>query len=219
MPLNRVTSGNNSSFNSGYAVGDLLVILAYNKTSTTIPSTPVGYTLLTSATNSSSGSTAMAVFYKVALLTTEVYPVIVNADSTVYAIYTIQAATPLVQTGGQASSGLSSTISYSGIVSYQNPGVDWVITFACGNASSAAIGSHPANNMTLVTNGENSGSGFDIAIFDSNGPLSSYSFNSKTLGAAVAWMTKTVELVAAATSTKLVAPVIINQAVNRAARY
>jgi hypothetical protein len=53
--------------------------------------------------------------------------------------------------------------------------------------------------MTLATEVK-SGSD-DNAIFDSNGPLSSYSFNTKTLDASISWITKTIELVAATAST------------------
>ncbi|MDE1867958.1 MAG: hypothetical protein KGI08_09660 [Thaumarchaeota archaeon] len=192
--MSRITSGPSGSFNSGYAVGDLIVILAFNNAATTIPSTPSGYTQLTSATNSSSGSTAMAVFWKVATSTSETYPSITNATQSVYVIYRAQQATPFVQTGGQTSVGASSTITYSGIATFQNPGYDLVLAFSCCNASSAATGSNPPTNMSLVPGTEISGAGYDIAIFDTNAPVSSYSLNNKTLGASVAWMTKTAEL-------------------------
>lgn len=201
MALSRISSGAGGAFTGSYATGDLPVILAYNNSSTTIPSTPTGYTQLTSASNSSGGATAMAVFYKVATSGSETYPTITNATSSSWAIYTGQAATPFVQTSGQTSVGGSATISYSGIAAFQNPAADWVLCFGCCNASSALTGSHPPTATTLVSGTEVSGSGVDIAIFDTNAAVSSYSFNSKTLSAAVGWMTKTTELVAAATAT------------------
>lgn len=137
--------------------------------------------------------------WKIAASGSETFPTIANATEHVWVIYRGTAsASVFVQAAGQASASASTTISYSGIVAYQNPGSDWVLTVGVSNNQLAGIGSAPPTGMTLPTNGEASGAGFDIAIFDSNGPLSSYTFNNKTLPFSSNWITKTAELVAGA---------------------
>lgn len=188
--VTRITQGLSGSFNAGYAVDDLIVILAANFSGSTIPSTPAGYTQLTSAQQSADNN-AMAIFYKKATSTSETYPTITNATDSIYAIYRGQnKTTPFVQTGGQSSAaGGATTISWSGIASFQNAGNDWVITFGTSSVNGGNLPSHPPTNQGLVQNSSNF-----LAIFDSNGAVSSYSFNSKTLDASSVWMTKTTEL-------------------------
>lgn len=193
--ISRIYSGNNGAFGGSYKAGDLIIIVAFNSTNSTIPTTPSGYAQLTSGQQSADGC-AMAVFYKIATSGSETYPTISNSTSSVYAIYRgVNASTPFVQTAGQSSSGSSTTIAYSGIVSFQNPAVDWVLTFAVAHSNGGNLGSHPATNQYLPTNGEYSDTLDDVCIFDSNGALSSYSYNTKTLDAAVVWISKTVEMV------------------------
>lgn len=193
MALSRITQGGAGSFNSGYAIGDLIIILAANLANSTVPSTPSGYSSLTSA-QQSSDNCAMAIFYKYATSTSESYPSITNATDSVYEIWTgIHPTAPFTQTGGQSSAaGGSSTISYSGIGTYGDAGVDVTLTFAVSTVNGAAMASKLPNNMRLVTNSSNY-----LALFESYGPLISYAFNSKTLDASSVWMTKTTELVAA----------------------
>jgi hypothetical protein len=190
MAISRITQGLSGSFSAGYAVNDLLVILAVNLSGSTVPTTPSGYTSLTSAQQS--GSSALTVLYKVAASTSETYPTITNASDSVYAIYRgINTTTPFLATsvGGQSSSGSSTTISYSGIASFGNPGNDWVLTFGVSTVNGAAMPSFPATGQTLVQNSSNF-----LAIFDSNAAASSFSFSSKTLSASSITMTKTAEL-------------------------
>lgn len=212
MALSRITQGLAGSFTAGYAVGDLIVILSANLSAATVPSTPSGYTLLTSATQAA--SSALAVFWKVATSTSETYPTITNSSDSVYAIYRGQHATPFVGTGGQSSSGASTTISYSGIASFANPANDWVLTFAVSTVNGGAMPSFPPTAQTLVQNSSNF-----LAIFDSNSAVSSYSFNSKTLSAASITMTKTTELQVTVASTIPNMVYMVRQAVNRASTY
>lgn len=201
MAIARVGATNNGTIPSGTASGNFILIAAFNSSSTTIPTTPSGWSSATSATNSSSATISMNVIWKAAT-GSDTYPTITNATSSVCCTWSgVNTSAPLVQIAGQSSSGSTTSISYSGIVTYQHAGVDWVITVGCGTPITSAIGSHPATSMTLPTNGEYSTGSDDVAIFDSNGALSSYSFNTKTLSAAATSMTKTLELVASTTST------------------
>jgi hypothetical protein len=193
MAISRQTSGNGAAgsvtFTGTWAAGDLIVLNLMNSASTTVPSIPTGYTSVTSGTEATGGS-ALRLVYKYAV-GGDTVPTFTNTTSVAYAIYTgINATTPFVQTAGQAAS--SSTMSSSGIVTYASPGNDWVIITATGKGITGNIGSHPPTSMTLVT--EYKSGSDDNCIFDSNTPLSSYSFNNQTLSASVSWITKTTEL-------------------------
>lgn len=144
----------------------------------------------------------MSAFYKFATSSAETYPSITNVTASSWVIYRGVATTPFVAIGGQSGTGTS--ISYSGIASFQNPGADWVITFGAASSDAGAVGAHPPTNTTLVV--EATASNYEAAIFDTNMPVSTYGFNSKTLPASTHWLTKTTELVASATVTPPASP-------------
>jgi len=187
MALSRVSSGITTSFTGSYVAGDLLVIHAINTGGAATPLLPTGYTSISSATS----SFGMAAFYKFATSASETFPTITNRTASSWAIYRGAAATPFVGTVG--ANGVSSTVTYSGLT-IQNPNVDWVLTFGAANTSAGALGSHPSTKTTLVV--EDIASNYEVAIFDSNGPVTSFSFNTKPLSASTSWLTKTTELVA-----------------------
>jgi hypothetical protein len=193
VAISRQASGNGAAGSAAFAgtwvAGDVIVLNLMNSAGTTVPNTPTGYTPLTSGTEATGGSAERLVWKYAA--GGDTMPSFTNTTSVAWAIYTgINATTPLVQAAGQA--GSSSSMSSSGITAYQSPGNDWVIVTATGKGITGNIGSHPPTSMTLVT--EYKSGSDDNAIFDSNTPLSSYSFNSKTLDASVSWITKTAEL-------------------------
>lgn len=196
-----VSSGNAASgslsYTSGYVVDDLIILQAYNTGNSTVPSTPSGYTLLSSAQQSADGS-AMAIFYKFATSTSETAPNPANSTSLSYLIMRgADKTTPFSGTGGQSSSGSSTSISYSGIASYSSAN-DWTLTFGVAHGTTGNVGSHPPTSMVLAT--EYKTGSDDNAIFYSNKPLASYAFNTPTLSAAQVTMTKTTELHAAGTA-------------------
>ncbi|MDB5160497.1 MAG: hypothetical protein JWO99_760 [Candidatus Saccharibacteria bacterium] len=191
MAISRISSGSTGSFSGSYVTGDLIVIHAVDTGSSAIPLTPSGYTQISSVAQSANNF-AMAAFYKFATSASETYPTITSAVASSWVIYRGVAATPFVSIGGQ--SGTSNSIAYSGIVTYQNPGQDWVVTFGASSNNLGGVGTHPPTNTTLIV--EASASNYEAAIFDSGAPLSTYGFNSKTLTASTNWLTKTAELVA-----------------------
>lgn len=201
MALSRIASGSTGSFTGSYQAGDLIVIHAVDTISSSIPLTPSGYTSISSGSQSAN-SFAMAAFYKFATSSAETYPTITNATASSWVIYRGAAATPFVAIGGQSGTGTS--ISYSGIATFQNPGADWVVTFGASSNNLGAVGSHPPTNTSLVT--EASASNYEVAIFDTGVPVSTYGFNSKTLAASTNWLTKTTELVAGAVVTPPATP-------------
>jgi hypothetical protein len=193
VAISRQASGNGAAgsvaLSGTWGAGDLIILNLMNSAGTTAPNTPTGYTSATSGTEATGGSSERLVWkYAVG---GDTMPSFTNTTSVAWVIYTgINATTPLVQIAGQAAS--SSSMSSSGVVAYQSPGNDWVVIAATGKGITGNIGSHPPTSMTLVT--EYKSGSDDNAIFDSNTPLSSYSFNSKTLDASVSWITKTAEL-------------------------
>lgn len=196
MSLSRVTgcfgsiAGTSISFASGYVAGDAIFILAFNQSSGTVPSLPAGWTSVSSV---AFNGCAMNIGVKIAASGSETSGTWTNATQVAYVIYQGNAATPYANVGGQT--GTSSSISYSGIASFGSPGNDWVICFAAASSNSGNMTAVPPTSTSIVTG--NAGTGFEIDIFDTNAAVSSYSFNTKTLGASVTWLTKTVELVAA----------------------
>lgn len=200
MALSRVTGAFGSlaassiGFAAGYAVGDAIFIVAANRSGSTPPTLPAGWTSVGSVGFT---SIAMNIGVKIAASTSETSGTWTNATDIAYVIYSGAASTPFSNVSGQQ--GTSTSISYSGIVSYGNPSNDWVIAFAFAGSNTGNLTAVPPTSTSIVTG--NSGAAFELAIFDSNGPLSSYSFNSKTLGASVTWVTRTVELVMATSAT------------------
>lgn len=196
MALARVTGcfgsapSNTIGFAGGYAVGDSIFILAFNHSGSTVPTLPAGWSSVSSV---STGTWAMNIGHKKAVSTSDTSGTWTNATDISYVIYTGTATIAYSNVGGQA--GTSSTIAYSGIGTFGNPSHDWVICFAAASSNAGNMTAAPPTSTSIVTG--NAGAAFEICIFDTNGPVSSYSFNTKTLGASVTWMTKTVELVAA----------------------
>lgn len=191
--ISRVHATNNTPGSLTYpatVVDDLLFLVLQNTANSNVPGTPSGYTSLTSGQDSTNGF-AMRIVYKFATSTSEAVPSFTDVTSVSMAIYRgVDPTTPFSGTGGQ--SGSTSTISYSGIASYNQAGSSWVITAATVKGITGNAGSVPPNNTTLVT--EYKSGSDDNAIMDSNGVLAAYSFNSKTLAATLPWLTKTTEL-------------------------
>ena len=183
------TAGTSISFGGSYQAGDTAFVVAYNNATGTVPSLPGGWSSVTSV---SSGGQALNVGYKILPTGSgETSGTWTNATEMMYVIYRGLAATPFSNAGGQT--GSSNQVAYSGIVTFGNPSVDWVMLVAVSTSNSGNLASHPPTSSTLVTGDAPS---YEVALFDTNGPVASYSFNQKTLDGSVAWMTKTIELVA-----------------------
>lgn len=194
MAISRVASGNGAAgtaaLSGTWVAGDLIVLVLGNSANAT-PPIPTGYTS-DAAGLDSTNALGIRVVHKYAV-GGDTMPTVSNCTSISWAIYRgVNATTPFVQAAGQ--SGTTATISASGIVTYQSPS-DWVVIAAFAKGITGNVGSHPHTNMVLVT--EYKTGSDDNVLTDSNTPLSSYAFNSKTLDAAVPWFTKTFELVAA----------------------
>ncbi len=200
MAISVQTFGNgaagSAAFSGSWNANDVIFLNLMNSGGTTVPNTPSGYTSITSGTEAT-GGTAERVVWKAAA-GGDTMPTLTNCTSVAWVIYAgVNTTAPAVQAAGQA--GSSNSMASSGIVAYQAPGVDWVVVVATGKGITGNIGSHPPTSMTSRTEYK-TGSDNNV-FFDSNGALSSYGFNTKTLDASVSWITKTFELVAASDST------------------
>lgn len=165
--------------------GDLIELVLVNFTNSTVPSIPTGYTDCGSANDSTNGF-AMRIVRKVSS-GSESMPSLTNTTHLCYVVYQgIDATNQISNVLGQASTTANTSASYSGVVSYPDPGVDWVGTVYIGK-NSAGVPTAPTSMSAVV----NDTSGGYIQVWDSNAALSSYSFNSKAISASSAWITKT----------------------------
>lgn len=167
-------------------------MVAGTDASTTNPTTPAGWTQVVAGTGTGQ---AFVVSWKIAASSSETSGTWTGATSLAYVMYRGASATaPLINPSGQTGTG-STTISYSGLVSFANPAVDWVLCCSLTSNQTAAANTHPPTSTTAVANYGDASQ--EITIYDTGAAVSSYSFNTKTLSAAVNSTTKTLELVAA----------------------
>lgn len=172
------------SLGTNYA-GDLIVLTLVNFSSSVVPAIPTGYTDVTSGQDSANGF-AMRVVRKLST-GNESLPSLTNTTHLTAVVYQgVDAVNQITNVLGQSGSGTSA--SYSGVVGYPSAD-DWTITIYVGKNASG-VPTAP-NNMGFT---EMMSSGGRIAHFDSDGPLSSYSFNSKAISVSTPWITKTMVL-------------------------
>lgn len=176
--------------------GDFIFLLLLNTGSSSTPLVPTGFSDASTAITGqdSTHGFAMRAVYRFATGANETIPSVTNCTSIVAGVYSgVNTTTPISNVLGQAGTGTS--VSWSGVVSYPHS-VDWTVTLATGNSTA---GNYGATTPTSMTTFQEYKAGIDDAvIYDSNGPLSAYSFNSKTMAASTNWITKTLVIQAAA---------------------
>lgn len=177
-----------------YATGDLMIIWAFNSTSTTVPTFPTGWTQVLSSGSNTGTLCASACGYKFATSGSETSGTWTNASEICCQIYRGTAASsPLVNAGAQT--GNSTTVNYSGITTMTGPSTSWVVRFV----GMTSINNSPQTPPTGYTNRSDiDGLIAEAAGHDTNGAVSSCSFQSvNTGGTAGNYISKTVELLAA----------------------
>lgn len=200
MAISYIASGgaqaNTITIPVGHATGDLLVMFAFRDGSTTAPTIPAGWTQVGLNTGTlTSSSTA----YRVATSSSETSGTWTNADALICHVYRGQLAsgTPVINSGAQAGTGTS--VNYSGIVTMTGPGTSWVALFA-GHSSVDTSLETPKTGTTNRSN--NVGATCEVAGHDTNSTVASFSFGSVTVGGTSgSYITKTVEILAATTTT------------------
>lgn len=198
--ISRVSSGSGSGTSislGSHQAGDVIFFWAYRNDSATPPSLPAGWTSITSV-GASVHSGIMG--YKVCASGSETSGTWTNATSVAYAIYrNVDNTTPYSHPSGQSGTGTS--VSWSGIApSIDNPGRDWVFTTFGATSDVGNMDTHAPTACTLITDYSAAGTE-ENTIYDTNTPVSSYSFNSKTADASITWLTKTVAIRAVPTGT------------------
>lgn len=203
MAISRKSAGasfgsNVVSFTGTYAANDVIVIVAVTVSSSTVPSLPSGYTLITNGSDSTNGW-AMSMFYKVATSSSETGPTISGASAASWAIYGgVNTTTPFTNPAGQT--GTTTSVSYSGIVTMTQSGgagTSWVLYTATGKGGGGGLFNAIPTSSALVgatSNFQTTAPAYEIDIFDTNAAVSAASFNTKTSTAAVPWISKTVEM-------------------------
>lgn len=176
-----------------YATGDILIIWAFNSTSTTAPTLPVGWTQVSPSGINTGTLCSSACAYKIAASGSETSGTWTNASEIVCHIYRGQAtSTPLVNAGAQT--GTNATVNYSGIASMTGPGTSWIVRFV----GMTSINNSPQTPSTGYTNRSDiNGLLAEAAGHDTNGTVATCSFQSvNTGGTAGNYITKTIELLA-----------------------
>lgn len=133
-----------------HSTGNILIMWAFNNTSTTGPSIPAGWTSVGVNAGTLCAST---IAYKVAASGAETSGTWTNATDLECHVYSGQAAvTPVVNQGAQT--GSSASISYSGVVTLASSGNEWIIRFCGITSNNAGVSSVPAGftNRTSLAN-------------------------------------------------------------------
>lgn len=193
MAISRVSSTTDA--NTGAAtltnsIGDFILLVGLNTGSSTTPLVPTGFSDFATAMTGQDSTHGFALrgCGRFATAANETLPSVTNCTSLVAVVYSgVDTTNKVSNVLGQAGTG--SSLSWSGVVSYPDAGSAWVGTLAVANSTAGNIGSVPPTSNTLVA--EYKSGSDDVAVYDSNGPLSAYSFNSKTEAASVNWITKT----------------------------
>lgn len=188
-----------ASFTTSPNANDYILLWLVNSAALT-PGIPSGYTSIAAGLDSANGL-GVRLVGKVAT-GGETMPSVTNTTVIAWAIYSgVNTTTPVSNAGGQQ--GNSASISYAGIVTMAQvggAGTSWVIYTVGANQSTSQLYNAAPNSTSLVAGTSNFWAGpppYETAIFDTNAPVSSASFNSKTLAATTPWFSKTIELNAA----------------------
>lgn len=186
LPITRITAGaaqNNGStdtFAVNPAAGDLIIVFAHRDGSTVAPTLATGFT----SAGSSGANTNSAILGAKVAAGTETGPgTWLNATSVSWAIYRhVSALGTAVAAGAQ-----SATMSYTGLTLGVTDGTSWVAGFG-GHRSATNVGA--VNPGTLVAQA----SANDVAVFDTNGGVTSFATGTASVSATSGWRTYTVEL-------------------------
>jgi hypothetical protein len=169
---------------STHASGDVIVLFCHRDGSTTAPTLPSGYNRIT---NSGGNTNSARIGYKIADGTETDTGTCTNATSVAFDILRGQTNGPI---GARAPGGASSnSMSYSALTMLRADGTSWVIGFGA-HCSATDVGTNVPSGMTPRS------SATDVAVFDTNGAVSSWSAQTAGVNATFGWRTYTVEILA-----------------------
>lgn len=189
MALSYVTgiAGTGSSVSiPTHAVDDLMIGFAFRAGNSTPPTIPAGWTTISTGDDGNNNSHSVA--YKLATSTSDSSGTWTNASQMSVVVYRdVETADPI---GAFAFNFANTTSVTYGTVSMERSG-DWIVGFG-GIANSTQALETPPSGMTNRTTF--SGGGREIAVHDTNGPVSSFSDAVTTIASANRWSTVTVEI-------------------------
>lgn len=173
-----------------HAAGQLLIMFAFRNGSATAPTVPSGWTSIGVNTNGAFNSCVTAV--KVAKSSSETSGTWTNASGLICHVMTGAnfSRIPLIRHAGAGGTG--TTVNYSGITTMDDAGNSWGLRFSGTSVTDSALETAPSG----FTNRSNiSGSGIEMAGFDTNGTTSSVSFAGVSVGGSSGnWVTQTIEV-------------------------
>lgn len=187
-------AGTNACTLQPHLPGDVFVAFAYNGTNTTVPTTPVGWTLVSSLVGTSS---ARGEFCKTAQSSSESATGFTNATGTIVLQYRgalVNSPDCSQSVGGSANgNAASSTVSYNTFTLTNTNGTSWVIGCA-GSKTATNMGTAPTG-MTNVT----TANGGTVGCQDTNNPVSVWATGTASVNASTEWISLTIEIKACTT--------------------
>lgn len=176
-----------------HKIGDLLIIFAFRDGSTTNPTIPSGWTLITNTTDGTSCSISMA--YRIATVTNTSSGTWTNASRIIGVIYRGQAAIDNPLGTFQPSAGTAASVNYAAdaLANSNVIGSSWFAAFAGHRSIDTNLGNPPAN-MSMVLNEVDATC--EMAIHDTNAPAIANwpSTNVAVGGTASGWITVVIEI-------------------------
>jgi len=174
-----IASGTTSATLPAHKAGDLLVVVAVNPTSTTIPSLPAGWTSIQSG---SRVSVAVRVGFRIATSDSETTGTWTNASSVIAAVYRNAAI------GASAiTNNASTTINWPALTLQVTDGSSWVSGGAVVIDAQAYSSVVPSGRMDRLRSE-------DAVLWDSNSGIASYAGETSTQAVAMDYVTVVFEI-------------------------
>lgn len=181
-------SGTNTATMPAHQSGDLLIVLAQRTVSSTAPTVVAGWTAIGTNTANTMGWRAA---YKVAASSSEVVGTWTNAEQLIVLVYR-GAISPYIGALAFNTGAGGGTINFSALALGAADGSRWVIGFAGARTGSSGIEAAPAG-MTLRSNAV--GGSNELAAFDTNGGVTSWSSVNGGDASTANWKTLVVEII------------------------
>ena len=165
-----------------HQAGDTLVMFAYNGSSTTVPTTPSGWT---GRTSTSGNTNALRVATKVATSASETSGTWTSATELVLLVYR-----NVSTSNGQAAAqnGLGTTVTYSGMTLVDTSGSSIVAAFGGHRSTDTSIATPPTGTVLRASATRTAG-------FDTNGGIASWTSKSVAVGGTSSgWVSGVIEL-------------------------
>lgn len=169
--------------------GDLILVFAHRDGSTTAPSLPSGYTSLGTTSGGSGGTSNSArLGFKYSDGTETTSGTWTNATSV--AVHVSRGCDPSLAYGAFATAGAaSSTLTFPALTLQVTDGTSWVVGFGASRTATD-VGTNDPTGMA------DRSSATDIAVWDTNAGVSSWSQQTATINASTRQIVYTIELVA-----------------------